>query len=135
MAELQAQAPGFPWAAYFPAAGVERSDRVVVSQITAIPKLAQIFADADLQTLTAWQMFHTPADPPAPRVEARDRLVVSQIPAIPKLAQIFADADLQTLKAWQMFHTADDMAPFLSKRFVDANFEFRSRLLPGQPQQ
>src|SRR4028118_142878 len=89
MAELQAQAPGFPWAAYFPAAGVERSDRVVVSQITAIPKLAQIFADADLQTL----------------------------------------------KAWQMFHTADDMSPLLSKRFADAQFEFRQKFMNGQPQQ
>jgi putative endopeptidase len=57
------------------------------------------------------------------------------VTAVPKLARIFADADLQTLKAWQMFHTADDLAPFLSKRFVDANFEFRSKFLQGQPQQ
>jgi putative endopeptidase len=89
LADLQAQAPGFPWATYFPAAGVERSDRVVVGPVTAIPKLAQIFADADLQTL----------------------------------------------KAWQMFHTADDMSPLLSKRFADAQFEFRQKFLQGQPQQ
>jgi putative endopeptidase len=89
MAELQAQAPGFPWATYFPAAGVENRDRVVVSQVTAIPKLAQIFADTDLQTL----------------------------------------------KAWQMFHTAEDISPLLSNRFVNAQFEFRSKFMQGQPQQ
>ena len=89
LAELQTQAPGFPWATFWQAAGVDRAQRAVVSQVTAVPKLARIFADADLQTL----------------------------------------------KAWQMFHTADDLAPFLSKRFVDANFEFRSKFLQGQPQQ
>jgi putative endopeptidase len=70
LAELQAQAPGFPWATYFPAAGVERSDRVVVSQVTAVPKLAQIFAETDLQTLKAWQMFHT-ADDMSPLLSKR----------------------------------------------------------------
>ncbi len=89
LAELEAQAPGFPWRAYWQAAGVDRAQRAVVSQNTAVPKLAKLFADADLQTL----------------------------------------------KAWQIFHTGDDMSPLLSKRFVDANFEFRSKFLQGQPQQ
>jgi putative endopeptidase len=88
-AELAAQAPGFPWTTFFQAAGVDRAEKVVVSQVTAVPKLAKIFADADLQTL----------------------------------------------KAWQMFHTADDISPLLSKRFVDAQFEFRSKFLQGQPEQ
>ena len=89
LAELEAQAPGFPWRTYWQAAGVDRAQRAVVAQNTAVPKLAKLFADADLQTL----------------------------------------------KAWQMFHTADDMSPLLSKRFVDANFEFRSKFMQGQPQQ
>jgi putative endopeptidase len=89
LSDLQAQAPGFPWQAFWQAAGLERADRAVVAQNTAVPKLAKIFADTDLQTL----------------------------------------------KAWQVFHTADDLAPFLSKRFVDANFEFRQKFLQGQPQQ
>jgi putative endopeptidase len=72
---------------------------------------------------------------PAAGVERSDRVVVSQVTAVPKLAQIFAETDLQTLKAWQMFHTADDMSPLLSKRFADAQFEFRSKFLQGQPQQ
>jgi hypothetical protein len=43
-AELQAQAPGFPWAAFLSAAGVRNAQRVIVAQNTAIPKLSQIFA-------------------------------------------------------------------------------------------
>ncbi|MGZ8307938.1 MAG: M13 family metallopeptidase, partial [Allosphingosinicella sp.] len=89
LAQLQAQAPGFPWRTYWQAAGLERTERAVVSQVTAIPKLARIFAETDLQTL----------------------------------------------KAWQIFHTADDMSPLLSKRFGNAQFEFRSKFLNGQPQQ
>jgi putative endopeptidase len=88
-AELAAQAPGFPWATYFRAAGVDYAQRAIVSQKTAVPKLAQIFADTDVATL----------------------------------------------RAWQAFHTADRAAPLLSRQFVDAQFDFRSRFLQGQPQQ
>ena len=88
-AELGAQAPGFPWATFLDAAGVGRAERAIVSQNTAFPKVARLFAEADLRTL----------------------------------------------KAWQAFHIADEMAPLLSRRFVDANFEFRSKFLNGQPEQ
>jgi putative endopeptidase len=88
-AELEAQAPGFPWATFLDSAGVSRAERAIVAQNTAFPKVARIFAEADLQTL----------------------------------------------KAWQAFHTTDEMAPLLSKRFVDANFEFRAKFLNGQPEQ
>jgi putative endopeptidase len=89
MAELQAAAPGFPWATFWNAANLGTAERVIVSQSTAIPKIAQVFAEADLQTL----------------------------------------------KAWQAFHTTDQAAPLLSKRFVDAHFDFRARFLQGQPEQ
>jgi putative endopeptidase len=88
-AELEAQAPGFPWAAFLDAVGVGRAERAIVAQNTAFPKLATIFAETDLPTL----------------------------------------------KAWEAFHIADDMAPLLSHRFVDAGFEFRQKFLNGQPQQ
>jgi putative endopeptidase len=89
LAELQAQAPGFPWAAYFRAAGVDHAQRAVVAQNTAVPKLAQIFASTDEDTL----------------------------------------------RAWQAFHTTDRAAPLLSRQFVDAQFDFRSKFLQGQPEQ
>jgi putative endopeptidase len=89
LADLQRDAPGFPWASFWQAAGVDRAQRAVVAQNTAVPKLARLFEETDPQVL----------------------------------------------KAWQVFHTADEMAPLLSKRFVDAQFEFRSKFLQGQPQQ
>ncbi len=89
LAELQRDAPGFPWAAYFRAAGIEHADRAVLRQNTAFPLLAQIFAETDLATL----------------------------------------------RAWQAFHTIDRSAPLLSRRFADAQFDFRSRFLQGQPEQ
>jgi putative endopeptidase len=81
-------APGFPWEVYFAEAGVGQATRAVVRQDTALPKLAAIFAGADLGTL----------------------------------------------KAWQAFHAVDQASPLLSKAFVNANFEFRSKFLSGQPE-
>ncbi|HEY4555351.1 MAG TPA: M13-type metalloendopeptidase, partial [Lysobacter sp.] len=89
LAELQAQAPGFPWATYFKAAGADHAERTVVRQNTAVPKIASIFAATNLDTL----------------------------------------------KAWQAFHLVDQSAPLLPKAFVDAEFEFRSKFLSGQPEQ
>ncbi|MDQ3269326.1 MAG: peptidase M13 [Pseudomonadota bacterium] len=87
--DMAAKAPGFPWTAFFDAAGVGSAERVIVRQDTAVPKMARIFADTDMDTL----------------------------------------------KAWQAFHTIGDAAPLLSKAFVDAEFEFRSKFLSGQPEQ
>lgn len=69
------------------------------------------------------------------RLEKADRVVVAQNTAFPKIAQIFADTPIDTLKAWSAFYLADQAAPYLSKNFVDANFEFRSKTLSGQPEQ
>ena len=76
-AEFDRYAPGFPWAAYFAAAGVDHGDRAVVRQDTAVPKMAAIFAATDLATLQAWQAFH-----------AIDE-------AAPLLSRAFADAHFQ----------------------------------------
>jgi putative endopeptidase len=89
IAELEKNAPDFPWRVAFKEAGLDKVDRTVVRQNTAFPKLAKIFAD-------------TPVD---------------------------------TLKAWQAFHVADDAAPLLSKRFADAQWEFRSKFLNGVTEQ
>jgi putative endopeptidase len=89
IAELEQNAPGFPWTVMFKEAGLEKADRAIVRQNTALPKLAKIFAD-------------TP---------------------------------VATLQAWEAFQIADDAAPLLSKRFVDANWEFRSKFLNGAQEQ
>jgi len=63
--------------------------------------------------------------------EAR-RVVVRQLTAFPRLATVFAETPLDTLQAWQAFRVADQAAPYLSRRFVDARFEFRNKELGGQ---
>jgi putative endopeptidase len=64
-----------------------------------------------------------------------NRIILSDNTAFPKKAAIFAETPLETLKAWMAFGVADASAPYLSKAFVDAQFEFRSRTLGGQPEQ
>ena len=63
------------------------------------------------------------------------RIVVTTNTAFPKFAGIYAETALDTLKAWEAFHVADGAAPYLSKRFADASFEFRNKTLGGQPEQ
>jgi putative endopeptidase len=63
------------------------------------------------------------------------QLVVTTNTSFPKFARIYSETSLDTLKAWQAFHVADGAAPYLSKRFVDASFEFRNKTLGGQPEQ
>src|SRR3954452_22175544 len=65
VAELEKNAPGFPWKVAFKEAGLDKVDHAVVRQNTALPKIAKIFADTPVATLKAWEAFHT-ADDPAP---------------------------------------------------------------------
>ena len=59
------------------------------------------------------------------------KVVVAQNTAMPKLAKVYAETPLATLRAWQAFNVADDAAPLLSQRFVDAHFEFHDAFLNG----
>jgi len=60
-----------------------------------------------------------------------ERVVVAENTAVPKIADLFAKTPVDTLKAWQAFHITDSAAPYLSKRFVTANFDFRGKTLGG----
>jgi putative endopeptidase len=53
--ELAKAAPGFAWAAYFKAAQLADLHRVIVSENTAFPKIAALYAQTPLETLKAWQ--------------------------------------------------------------------------------
>ena len=88
-ADLAKAAPGFEWTPYFKAAGLSSASKVVVSENTAFPKIAAVYAE-------------TP---------------------------------LETLKAWEAFKTIDEAAPYLSKRFVDAQWQFKSHDLRGATEQ
>jgi len=88
---------------------------------------------AELDTLAPgidWARYLAAADLPGV-----NRVVVTTNTAFPKVAKIYADTPLDTLKAWQAFHLADQAAPYLSKPFVDAHFQFRNKELAGQPEQ
>jgi len=63
------------------------------------------------------------------------RIIVTTNTAFPKFAKIYAETSLETLQAWQAFHVADNAAPYLSKRFADAHYQFRDKELAGQPEQ
>ena len=63
------------------------------------------------------------------------RVIVTDDSAFPKKAAIFAATPLDTLKAWMAYGTADAASPFLSKAFVDTQFEFRAKTISGQPEQ
>ena len=67
----------------------------------------------------------------AANLRGLERVVVLENTAVPKIADLFARTPVDTLKAWQAFHLADGAAPYLSKRFVTANFDFRGRTLGG----
>ncbi len=77
-----------------------------------------------------WRDFLTAA-----RLGAVKRVIVGEKSAFPRLAEIYAQAPIATLQAWLAFKVADNASPYLSKRFVDANYEFRNKTLQGQPEQ
>src|SRR6202007_1489708 len=54
--------------------------------------------------------------------------------AFPKVAALYRDTPPATLRAWQAFRVVDEGAPYLSARFVKAQFDFRGVTLAGQPE-
>ena len=70
IAELEKYAPGFPWTVTFKEAGLDKIDRAVVRQNTALPKLAKIYADTPVETLKAWSAFNI-VDDAAPLLSKR----------------------------------------------------------------
>jgi len=71
----------------------------------------------------------------AAKLDTLPKLVVGEVTSFQPLAQIFAETDVATLQAWQAFWITDQAAPYLSKRFVDARFEFRLKTMNGVEQQ
>jgi putative endopeptidase len=64
-----------------------------------------------------------------------DRFVVRQNTALPKMAKVYGDTPVETIQAWEAFRVVDEAAPYLSKRFADASWEFRSKYLNGTTEQ
>jgi putative endopeptidase len=58
LAALRAFAPDFDWAAFLAGVGAPAAEQLIVTQDSAVPKVARIFAEAPLDTLKAWEAFH-----------------------------------------------------------------------------
>lgn len=62
IAELESQAPGYPWKRFLAATGLDVRPTLVVRQPSAIAATARILADTPLETLRAYFAFHLIAD-------------------------------------------------------------------------
>ena len=78
----------------------------------------------------AWQRFLLGAD-----LNGVDRLVVSEKSAFPRIAAIYQSTPLKVLQAWEAFTVADNAAFYLAKPFSEARFQFRDKVLSGQPEE
>jgi putative endopeptidase len=90
----------------------------------AISKLSSISASTDLPSyLNKIGVKHV------------DSVIVGQPEYYTALDKIINTTDLQTIKDYLAFHLAISFAPYLSKPFVDANFNFYSKMIRGAEQQ
>ncbi len=60
--------------------------------------------------------------------------LVAQPSAVAGSAKLIADAPMPVLRDYLLVRTIDNAAPWLSRRFVDANFAFHGTTLSGTPQ-
>jgi putative endopeptidase len=102
---------------------IERRDRDKTYNPATLAELTAMTPGFD------WNRYLTAAELPK-----LDRVVVTTNTAFPKFAKIYQETPLDTLKAWQAFKVVDGAAPYLSKRFVEASFQFRNKELAGQPE-
>jgi putative endopeptidase len=66
--------------------------------------------------------------------QAFAEVVVRQPSAVEAAARLLGELPLADWKAWLVFHHVRASAPYLSSRFVDANFAFYGTLLSGIPE-
>lgn len=62
------------------------------------------------------------------KINGVPRIIVGDNTAVKALAAMYDKTPLDTLKTWQRFKVADQAGPYLSKRFVDSQFEFAKAL-------
>ena len=97
-----------------------------------IDKLNNMMTEAELAAYAPG--FDWPAYLKAARVSGVvPKAMVADNTAIKALAALYAKTPLETLKNWQRFKVASQASPYLSKRFVDSNFEY-AKVLTGAKQ-
>ncbi len=58
IAEVEKEAPGFPWKTFLAVQGYAGESQVIVREVSAMPKLAQIFAKTPVATWKAYLTYH-----------------------------------------------------------------------------
>jgi putative endopeptidase len=91
------------------------------------------YAISDLNTLTPgidWTEYLK-----LMRVKNVDSVIVGQPEFLQALDEVMATSDGQVIKDYMSFHLVNSFAPYLSKAFVDARFDFYSRTIRGAQEQ
>jgi putative endopeptidase len=70
IAELPQLAPGIDWPVFLKAAGLGQAKAAILTQNTAVVKLAALYGQAEVETLKAWLAFHA-VDDAAPLLSKR----------------------------------------------------------------
>ncbi len=76
IAQLQKLTPGFAWKGFLASAGIAQVNRVIVSEKSAFPKIAAVYAGTSLPAIRAWLAFHITDNASPYPVEAFRRLVL-----------------------------------------------------------
>ena len=66
-------------------------------------------------------------------INGQSQLIIANPSAITEAAKLTASAPLETWRDYLSVRILNDAAPFLSKAFVDANFEYAGKTLSGTP--
>ena len=96
----------------------ESRDRDKTYNLMTVAELEQYAPDF------AWREFFA-----ASKLDKVERYVVKQNTAFPKLAKIFRETPIEILQAWLAFRVINETAPYLSKSFADAHWEFNLKFL------
>ncbi len=79
--------------------------------------------------------FDWPAFLDAAGVGERSRFVVTTDTSLSKIAALVGAAPIETLREWMAFRSADTAAPYLSRAYTQAYFQFREKTLAGQAEE
>jgi len=82
----------------------------------------------------SWTSFFSEMKIGAPPSGER-QVIIGEKSAFPKLASLFARTPVETWRDYLAFHYLSAHAPYLPKRFDEANFNFYGRALRGQTEQ
>ncbi|HEY3638672.1 MAG TPA: M13 family metallopeptidase [Rhizomicrobium sp.] len=82
-----------------------------------------------------WKSYLEGAGVPLQSPKGERQLIVAEKSAFPKIAAIFADTPVAVWRDYLTVHYLHQAAPYLPKKFDDANFAFYGTEIQGNPQQ